>query len=99
MNVLSSRFGRFIPKDRPIYVFCKRLSGSESHFGRIQLVFFFYWLLQGSSRGMMRRIQACCAVKLAMLGERSEKHPVVIKTKIPFFVSSQDYAMARHFAG
>jgi hypothetical protein len=38
-------------------------------------------------------------LKAAMLGERSEKKPVVIKTKIPFFISGQVSAMAHNFAG
>jgi translation initiation factor 2 beta subunit (eIF-2beta)/eIF-5 len=37
--------------------------------------------------------------KAAMLGELSEKYHVVLKTKIPFFVSDQVSAMAHHFAG
>jgi len=49
-------------RKRLTYVFYKKLSDSENHFGKTQLV--FHWLLQRSSHEMMRRIKACCAVKL-----------------------------------
>jgi len=68
-------------RKRPIHVFYKKLSNSESHFGKTEHVFSLAFAAQLSRNDEVDT--GLLYSKVTMLGERSEKHPVVIKTKIP----------------
>jgi len=85
-------------RKRLIYLFYKKLNGSENHFGKKKTACFSLAFAAQLSRNDEADTGLLCR-KPAMLGERSEKHPVVIKTKIPFFVSGQVSVMPRNFAG